>query len=119
MKNTLIFSAVIIFAGFAGYALQNYLADNQTIQPLQDANKNNITGQQRPEFAMLDLDGNLRNIKEWDGKVVLLNFWATWCPPCLKEIPDFIESDAGNRFRRARACSGVAVSMILSVQKLR
>ena len=39
----------------------------------------------------MDLDGQRRNIKEWDGKVILLNFWATWCPPCLKEIPDFIE----------------------------
>ena len=39
----------------------------------------------------MDLDGNLRNIKEWDGKLILLNFWATWCPPCKKEIPVFIE----------------------------
>ena len=31
------------------------------------------------------------NIAEWDGKVIAINFWATWCPPCIKEIPEFVE----------------------------
>jgi len=49
-----------------------------------------ITGQHRPEFALPDLSGRTRHISEWNGKVVTVNFWATWCPPCLHEIPELI-----------------------------
>lgn len=41
----------------------------------------------RPDFALNDIKGVIRHNQEWDGKVVVLNFWATWCPPCVKEMP--------------------------------
>ena len=44
-----------------------------------------------PEFSLPDLAGAQHNSHEWDGKVVILNFWATWCPPCRKETPMFVE----------------------------
>jgi thiol-disulfide isomerase/thioredoxin len=88
MKITLIFITAMILAGTGGYALQKYLNQNHSQAQYQN---NPAIGLQRPEFAVTDLEGKLRNIKEWDGKLVFLNFWATWCPPCLKEIPDFIE----------------------------
>ena len=37
-----------------------------------------------------DLSGNWRQISDWDGVYRIVNFWATWCPPCLEEIPLFI-----------------------------
>jgi peroxiredoxin len=43
----------------------------------------------RVDFTLPDLDGQPRSLSEWDGDMVVLNFWATWCPPCKKEMPLF------------------------------
>ena len=111
MKITLLFIVAMILASAGGYALQSYLNQNQT-----QYQNNPAIGLKRPEFAAADLEGKLRNIKEWDGKLIFLNFWATWCPPCLKEIPDFIElqEDYGDQ---GFQIIGIAIDDELSVRE--
>lgn len=44
-----------------------------------------------PEFSFPDLNGTPQISSQWQGKILVLNFWATWCPSCLKEIPEFMK----------------------------
>jgi len=44
-----------------------------------------------PDFTLQDISGKEVSLSDFKGKVIILNFWATWCPPCRKEIPVFIE----------------------------
>ncbi len=46
-----------------------------------------LSGQAAPDFTLKDLEGNTVSLSSFKGKVVFLNFWATWCPPCKDELP--------------------------------
>jgi peroxiredoxin len=59
-----------------------------------------------PDFVLVDLEGRLASLRAFRGKVVLLNFWATFCPPCRKEMPDLA------RLNDAFASDGLVVLTI-------
>lgn len=63
--------------------------------------------QPAPPFLLRDLDGNLISTASWQGKVVLLNFWATWCPPCREEIPELIE--LANKYKNDLLIIGISM----------
>lgn len=50
-----------------------------------------IIGKYRPDFVLPDALGLSHRAAEWDGRVRVINFWATWCQPCVRELPGFIE----------------------------
>lgn len=51
-------------------------------------------GAKAPSFALADMKGEKVSLDDFKGRIVILNFWATWCPPCRKEMPEFNKMDA-------------------------
>ena len=89
MIRTFFFLTIFIVVGISGFVAYNAPDD--------------ILPERRFDFSLLDLNQNSRNISEWDGKVLVINFWATWCSPCIKEIPMFMKlqtkyADSGLQF---------------------
>jgi cytochrome c biogenesis protein CcmG/thiol:disulfide interchange protein DsbE len=82
---------------------------NTSSEPKSKASvKPNSDRKAAPEFSLKDVDGRSVSLAEYKGKVVLLNFWATWCGPCKIEIPWFTEFEQKYK-DRGFAVIGVAM----------
>lgn len=106
MKSNLLLALVAVLALLGGVSLHALLAwQNDSVAEI---------GQLAFEFP--DVDGRPQNVAQWRGKVLVINFWATWCPPCLKEIPEFVEWQREYQARNVQFV-GIAVEDSLPVAK--
>ncbi|MGI9236036.1 MAG: TlpA family protein disulfide reductase [Woeseiaceae bacterium] len=93
-KVTLIFASglLALLAGALFYAARIPVTAPQAKAPAPAASAAAIAPAAldvvtHPEFSLPDVSGQVRNFSEWQGKNRLINFWATWCAPCRREIP--------------------------------
>lgn len=71
----------------------------------------------RPDLEFVGLDGKAHHLSDWNGKLVLVNFWATWCAPCMKEIPLLVDAQQKNAARGLQVV-GIAMDDPQPVQQL-
>lgn len=89
--------AILLIVGTLTYLLTLYLSGNSEpkINEVPDTASVHQTvksDQTIPSFAFTDLKGKQHAIEDYQGKVVILNFWASWCAPCIKEFPNLIKA---------------------------
>ena len=70
---------------------------------------------ERIDFSLPDIDGQVRKLSDWDGKGRLVNFWATWCAPCRREIP-LLKSTQEKHAAGNLQVIGIAVDFLEPVQ---
>jgi len=93
IRAGLLLTAALVVAGLAFYGLRGDFSQNEQPPSVVQGGENKLrleilkTPTPAPEFVLKDTAGNQINLLQLRGRVVFVNFWATWCLPCIEEMP--------------------------------
>ncbi len=90
VRNWVLVATIAAASVALGFYLGRVLEDRVRFEDNANAPVEVSVPDRRPAFNLPDTAGQIRSVREWDGKVLVINFWATWCPPCREEIPEFV-----------------------------
>lgn len=89
-KQIILYSCIAVIALGAGSFFRSLLSDIYQTELTSEESQQGAKA--ILEASLPDLQGDDQAISQWLGKVMVVNFWATWCTPCREEIPEFIEA---------------------------
>lgn len=93
IRNATIAIAVLLVAALATYMLDFAPTQSPNIAALTQEETRDCPDQNpAPDFAYKDIDGQDAKLSDHRSKIVILNFWASWCAPCIKEFPHFLKA---------------------------
>lgn len=78
---------IVVIVGLLGWAVYDFAINKETKQEL-DPEVGLEKGNLAPDFELETIDGETVKLSDYRGEKVMVNFWATWCPPCRAEMPD-------------------------------
>lgn len=96
MTNTLILAISLAILCLGTFWYNHYTNVLSVPQPSKQIQALDDSLKKVPVFAFETIHGTNHSIEDLEGKIVLLNFWATWCPPCIRELPAMLELAAHN-----------------------
>lgn len=109
----LLFASLIICASIITFAIvSNEREESKAIRFIQDGDSTF----KAPDFALKSTTGKTIKLSDYKGKIVIVDFWATWCPPCRKGIPDLI--DIQNKYNGNVVVIGISLDYEQTIKEV-